>query len=91
MRREFNIPKMKYAVKVIARFNKVIRMKRFIRSIKDHKKIDAGLKIQKFMKGLVVAKKYEHVYIDIRLHRNLKHFDDYYDIWTMRRKRGALG
>ena len=45
VRREFNISKMKYAVKVIARFNKVIRMKRFIRSIKDHKKIDAGLKI----------------------------------------------
>jgi Holliday junction resolvase-like predicted endonuclease len=28
------------------------------------------------MKGLVVAKKYEHVYVEIRLHRNLKYFDD---------------
>tara|TARA_B110000285_G_scaffold217639_1_gene266228 strand:+ start:446 stop:718 length:273 start_codon:yes stop_codon:yes gene_type:complete len=51
-------------------------MRKFIKTIKDHKKNAKGSVIQKYLKGLIVAKKYEPYYIEMRLTNNLKYFEE---------------
>lgn len=51
-------------------------MRRFRDSIINHKKSKATTNVQKYLKGYNVAKKYEEVYINLRLHKNLEYFAD---------------
>lgn len=64
------------AAKRIQRQWKVHRMRRFRDSIINHKKSKATTNVQKYLKGYHVAKKYEEVYINLRLHKNLEYFAD---------------
>lgn len=54
---------------------KSFRMRKFIKSIKDHKKNSKASIIKTFMKGYIVAKKWEPVYIKMRLTNNLKELE----------------
>ena len=64
------------AARRIQRQWKVHRMRRFRDSIINHKKSKATTNVQKFLKGYKVAKKYEEVYIHLRLTKNLEYFED---------------
>ena len=70
----YNLKKIKAAVKVISRFIKKVRMKTFIKSIKNHKKIEAGMKITKYLRGYKVNKDYYEEKKYIKLY---KHIDDW--------------
>lgn len=66
---------MRAAIKVISRFIKMVRMRKFLRSIKDHKKIEAGIQIQKYLKGFKVNKDYFDEKVQIKLYRHIRDWD----------------
>jgi hypothetical protein len=54
---------------------KVHRRRSFQNALKNHMSYRAALKIQKYLKGLIVAKKYEKEYYRIRFTENMAFFD----------------
>ncbi len=56
---------------------KVHKWRKFQEHLINHNFHKASASVQKFLKGFVVSKKYEQVYIRIRLTDNIKFFDNF--------------
>ena len=54
---------------------KVFRWRQMQHKITNHKSNKASVQIQKFMRGLTIAKKVEHVYIKMRMTDHINYFD----------------
>jgi hypothetical protein len=54
---------------------RVHRRNNMIDRIQNYKQNKSSIKIQSMLRGLLVAKKYEHVYVKMRLTDNLHNFE----------------
>ena len=63
------------ALKIQSQY-KIFRFRKLQDSIVHNKVHTAGSTIQKYLKGLIISKKYEEVYVNLRLTKNLDFFQN---------------
>lgn len=69
--------KLNRAAKKIQSQWKVHRKRQFQFKILNHVKIKSTINIQKLLKGFRISKKFEHVYVKMRLTDNMTFFDNF--------------